>query len=172
MFHLRKLKADGMDKNACVPGSLFMYPCWNFLYEMAGLESTSQLTMETLFFVESMWSVHPVILQWLGLSFCSNVQPFCSKIKWSVQDEPCLFGYLFFFWEISWREQVLDGIALSKSEQQQADEKFSGKAGSNPRWGWRGTCWVMMKVKMMKMMKKKKKMMMMTMMTMMMELKP
>jgi len=28
---------------------------------------------------------------------------------------------------------VLDGIALSKGEQQQADEKFSGKAGSKPR---------------------------------------
>lgn len=31
--------------------------------------------------------------------------------------------------EIAWRAQVLDGIALSKGEQQQADEKFSGKAG-------------------------------------------
>ena len=56
------------------------------------------------------------------------------------------------------RRQVLDGIPLSKAEQQQADEKFSGKAGSDHRmqpwgalvshgfqqlmiWCWGSFCW-------------------------------
>ena len=59
-------KTAGGEDLFCVRRSLFIYSCWNFFYEMVGLESTLQLKTEKLFFVESMWSVHPVILQCSG----------------------------------------------------------------------------------------------------------
>ena len=59
-------KTAGSEDLFCVRRSLFIYSCWNFFYEMVGLESTSQLQTEKLFFVESMWIVHPVILQCSG----------------------------------------------------------------------------------------------------------
>ena len=98
MFHLRKLKADGMDKNCrrwrlilCAQKSINIFLLKFLLRNGRTWVHFAAQNGKTLFFCRIHVKCAPchIAVQWLGPWFCSNVQPFRSKIKWFVQVHPC-----------------------------------------------------------------------------------
>lgn len=90
MFHLRKLKADGMDKNCrrwrlilCAQKSIYIFLLKFPLRNGRTWVHFAAQNGKTIF-----WRIHVkcapchFAVQWLGPWFCSSVLPFRSKIKW------------------------------------------------------------------------------------------